>query len=81
MIDWVNVNTSKIKRIAFNSELKIMYVDFVESTLDVPFQGITEEVFYAFSTADNIDNYYELFIEGKYPRIETMTENKIHCPL
>jgi len=81
MIDWINVNSSKIRRIAFNTKLKMMYIDFVESTVDIPYQGVTETTFKEFSKAKNIDNYYELFIKDKYPRVEFNTENKINCPL
>lgn len=81
MIDWINVNSSKIRRIAFNAELKMMYIDFVESTVDIPYQGISEATFKEFSNAKNIDNYYELFIKDKYPCIEFNTENKINCSL
>ena len=79
MVEWVYVNTSKITRIAYNSDIEIMYVDFSGSTVDVPFKGVSEKVFREFSQAKNIDDFYENHIKNIFKRIEINTENKIAC--
>ena len=81
MVDWIYVNTSKISRIAYNSEINTMYIDFPDSVVDVPYKGVSEEVFKKFSEAKNIDEYYEKHIKDVFDRIVINTENQIDCKL
>lgn len=81
MVEWINVNESKIKRIAYNPEIKIMYIDFTGSSLDVPYHGITENLFKKFSQAKRVDDYYETHIKNKFEAVQISTENQISCSL
>ena len=81
MIEWIDVNTPKIKRIAYNPEIKIMYIDFSGSAIDTPYQDVTEKTFKKFSKARNIDDYYDTHIKDNFERVQISTENKINCSL
>lgn len=81
MTKWIYVNTPKITRIAYNSEIKIMYIDFTGSIVDIPYRGVTEKIFKKFSKAKKIDDYYEAHIKDKFQTVEISTENKINCSL
>ena len=81
MVDWIYVNTSKISRIAYNSTIKTMYIDFPDSIVDVPYKGVTEDVFKKFSEAKNVDEFYENNIKDVFERVVINTENQIDCKL
>lgn len=81
MIKWIEVNTPKIKRIAYNSEINIMYIDFSGSTTDTPYQGVAEYAFRKFSKAKKIDDYYEKHIKDNFQSVQISTENKINCSM
>ena len=81
MVEWININTSKISRIAYNSKINTMYIDFPDSTLDVPYKDVAEEVFIEFSQAKNVDEYYENNIKDTFERVVINTKNQIDCKL
>jgi len=81
MTEWIYVNTPKITRIAYNPEIKIMYIDFSGSTEDTPYQGVTEKIFRKFSKAKKIDEYFETHIKDNFKSVQISTENKINCSL
>lgn len=58
-----------------------MYIDFPDSIVDTPFKGVSEEVFKAFSVAENIDEFYEKKIKDVFEKIIINTENQIDCNL
>lgn len=81
MINWVNVNSKKIIRIAYNFEINVMYINFKGSTTDTPYQGVTEDKFNAFRNADNIDEYYKKHIKDDFMEVTLDTENTVGCRL
>ena len=81
MIKWINVNSKIISRIAYNTGVKILYIDFQGSSVDTPYAGVTKEMFEEFSNAENIDEYYEKYIKDSCEKIELDTENVVNCRL
>lgn len=81
MINWIDVNSPKITRIAYNPEILVMYIDFSGSITDTPYQGVTKAIFKKFSKANDIDGYYETHIKDKFQSVQISTENKINCSL
>lgn len=81
MINWINVNSKSIIRIAYNFDINIMYINFRGSITDTPYQGVTEDKFRAFSNADDIDEYYKKHIQDVYVEVAMDTENVVGCRL
>lgn len=81
MIKWINVESKIMSRIAYNAEVKIMYIDFKDSTIDTPFSGVNKALFESFCKADNIDDYYENFIKHKCEKVEIDTKNRVNIRL
>ena len=81
MIDWINVNSKKIIRIAYNFEIKMMYINFRGSTIDTPYQGVSEETFAEFSKANDIDDYFNRHIRDVHIKVKIDTENVVGCRL
>ena len=81
MIEWIDINSTKIRKIAYNSEIKIMYIDFVCSTIDTQYSGVSEKVFIEFSMADDIDQYYDSHINDVFEKVELNIVNNINLNL
>ncbi len=81
MIKWINVNSKIMSRIAYNSEVKTMYIDFKDSTVDTPYAGVNKALFKSFCEADNIDEYFETFIKNKCKKVEIDIENTVNIRL
>ncbi len=81
MIEWISVNTCKITRIGYSKEVNAMYIDFIGSTIDTPYQNVSEEVFKTFSQAKKIDDFYETEIKNIYQPTQINTESTIDCEI
>lgn len=78
MIEWFYVNTPKINKMAYNAEIKTMYIDFYGSTVDTPFKNVPKNTFLEFSQAYSVDEYYEKHIKTCYEKVKIGTENSIN---
>jgi len=78
MVKWINVNSKKISRIAYNPEVKTMFIDFKGSVVDTPYAGVNQVLFESFTNAEDIDEYYEAFIKKECEVVELDTENVIN---
>ena len=71
----------KIAKIAYNAELKTMYIAFQGSTVDTPFVGVSKKEFNKFSKAANIDEHFNDKIQGTFEEVTLDTEIVINCNL
>lgn len=81
MIKWVYINSAKITRIGYNAELETMYIDFNGSSLDTPYKRVSEKLFNDFSTAKNIDGFFDTQIKGFCEEVKLDIRNQIYCGL
>jgi len=81
MIEWIRVRSKKISKIAYNSEVKTMYIDFKGSNVDTPFMKVDENVFKMFCNAEDVDEFYRTKIKNSYQEAILNTENTINCRL
>jgi len=81
MIEWINVDSEIMSRIAYNSEVHTMYIDFKGSIVDTPYAGVKQSLFESFCEAENIDEYYENHIREECEKVELDTENVINVRL
>jgi len=66
MIKWVNVTSSAIRRISYDSSTNRMYIDFEDSDPVYTFCQVPEHVFQDFIKARSIGQYYHEYIKDKY---------------
>ncbi len=69
MTDWIIVNTQKINRIGYNPALKVLYVDFNGSQVDIPFTQVSIRTYKNLIKAKNIDNFFEENIQSKFNKV------------
>lgn len=81
MIEWIYINSEKISKVAYNKEIKTMYIDFIDSNVDTPYAGVTEAIFTAFCEAKNTDEFFKIHIKDCFEKIDINTENSINCRL
>lgn len=58
MINWVQVNSSAIRQIGYDSSSSRMYVDFEDSDPYYTFCGVPEQVFQEFMNSSSVGRYY-----------------------
>ncbi len=66
MINWVNVKSSAIRRIGYDSPTNRMYIDFEDSDPYYTFCRVPESVFQDFVNARSVGRYYHAHIKDKY---------------
>lgn len=81
MIKWISVNTCQITRIGYNQEINTMYIDFIGSSTDTPYQNVTEEMFKTFSQTERVDDFYEANIKGVYEPTKINIQSTIDCEI
>ena len=66
MTNWVNVRSSAIRKIGYDSSTNRMYIDFEDSDPYYTFCRVPEHVFHEFINARSIGRYYHAYIKDKY---------------
>jgi len=66
MIKWVDVRSSAINKIGYESSTHTMYIDFNNSDPHYPFCNVPEEVFKEFVNASSAGRYYHDHIKDRY---------------
>lgn len=66
MIDWVNVVSSAIRKIGYDSSTNRMYIDFEDSDPYYTYCRVPENIFRSFVSARSVGSYYHQFIKDKY---------------
>lgn len=66
MIEWMNVSSSAIRKIGYDSSSNTMYIDFEDSAPFYPFCNVPRHVFEEFVKARSIGSYYHRYIKDRY---------------
>lgn len=66
MTEWVNVRSTAIRRIGYNSDSMRMYIDFEDSDPVYTFCRVPERVFTEFVNARSVGQYYHQYIKDRY---------------
>ncbi len=66
MINWVNVTSSAIKKIGYDTSSNRMYIDFNDSDPYYTFCRVPEKVFQRGINASSVGQYYHAYIKDKY---------------
>jgi hypothetical protein len=66
MTEWVNVSSTAIRRIGYDSTSMRMYIDFEDSDPVYTFCNVPEYVFRAFVRAQSVGQYYHQHIKDRY---------------
>ncbi|MCO7223437.1 KTSC domain-containing protein [Pleionea sp. CnH1-48] len=64
MIDWVYVNSKRIRRIGYNSISHAMHVDIKNSPQSGMYKGVPKSLFCDFIMSEDIDAFYQEKIES-----------------
>ena len=66
MIKWVNVRSTAIIKVGYDSSINNMYIDFEDSDPHYTFCGVPESIFEDFVSSDSVGRYYHQNIKDKY---------------
>lgn len=66
MIEWVNVNSTAIRRIGYDALTMQMYIDFEDSAPYYTFCEVPEGVVRKFASASSVGKYYHQYIKDRY---------------
>lgn len=66
MVEWVNVRSSAIRKIGYDSVTMRMYIDFENSDPYYAHCSVPESVFRSFVSASSVGRYYHDFIKDQY---------------
>lgn len=66
MTNWVNVNSTAIRRIGYDQTSMQMYIDFEDSNPVYTFCRVPEHVFREFINARSVGQYYHQYIKDRY---------------
>lgn len=66
MIEWVNVNSTAIRRIGYDVLAMLMYIDFEDNAPYYIFCGVPEGTFREFTRASSVGRYYHQYIKDHY---------------
>lgn len=66
MIEWINIRSTAIRKIGYDSSINNMYIDFEDSDPHYTFCGVPELVFQDFISASSVGGYYHQHIKDKY---------------
>jgi len=81
MIEWIKVRSPVISKIAYNSEVKTMFVSYKGSTVDTPYTGVSKDMFIGLSNATDIDEHFDAHIKHHCKEVQIDTENVLSCDL
>lgn len=66
MTEWINVSSTAIRRIGYDSASMRMYIDFEDSDPVSTFCGVPERIFREFVSARSVGQYYHQHIKDRY---------------
>lgn len=66
MINWVNVISSAIRKIGYDSTKNKMYIDFEDSDPYYTYCRVPGNVFQYFVSAHSVGQHYHVYIKDKY---------------
>lgn len=66
MIEWIQVRSSAIRKIGYESATSRMYIDFEDSDPYYTYCNVPEHVFRKFVSAHSVGRYYHDNIKDKY---------------
>ncbi|WP_421201889.1 KTSC domain-containing protein [Aeromonas enteropelogenes] len=66
MTEWINVQSTAIRRIGYDSESMRMYIDFEDSNPVYTFHRVLINVFRSFVTTRSVGQYYHQYIKDRY---------------
>lgn len=66
MTEWVNVQSTAIRRVGYDSSSSTLYIDFTSSTPIYEYHGVPITVFREFINAPSVGRYYHSRIEHRY---------------
>lgn len=66
MTEWVNVNSTAIRKIGYDASTMQMYIDFEDSAPNYTFCRVPQRVFNEFIRASSVGSYYHQYIKDRY---------------
>lgn len=66
MIEWINVRSSAIRKIGYDSSISCMYIDFENSDPHYTYCRVPEKIFKSFVSARSVGGYYHQYIRDRY---------------
>ncbi|WP_461603818.1 KTSC domain-containing protein [Aeromonas salmonicida] len=66
MTEWINVRSTAIRRVGYDSESMQMYIDFEDSNPIYTYSRVPEHVFRTFVSARSVGQYYHQYIKDNY---------------
>ncbi|MAM58712.1 MAG: KTSC domain-containing protein [Salinicola sp.] len=66
MTEWVNVRSSAIRKIGYDTDTNRMYIDFEDSNPVYTYCSVPEELFCEFVSARSVGGFYHQYIKDKY---------------
>ncbi len=65
-IEWINVRSSAIRKIGYDSSNSRMYIDFEDSDPYYTYCGVPQNIFTTFVTAQSVGSHYHQYIKDRY---------------
>jgi len=81
MIQWVDVESAIISKIAYNTKSETLFVSYKKSSVDTPYSGVTQDMFKKLSKATDKSEYFEMHIKRFCKEIKIDTNNVLSCDL
>lgn len=66
MIEWVQVKSTAIRKVGYDSSSSSMYIDFEDSDPYYTFCNVPEQLFHEFINARSVGQYYHQYIKDRY---------------
>lgn len=66
MIEWINVNSTAIRKIGYDALTMQMYIDFEDSAPHYTFCSVPKSIFREFASASSVGRYYHQYIRDRY---------------
>jgi len=66
MTEWINVRSTAIRKIGYDTQTRRMYIDFEDSDPVYTFCGVPEQIFREFVSARSVGQYYHHHIKDRY---------------
>ena len=66
MINWINVRSTAVRKIGYDSSNSRMYIDFEDSEPYYTYCRVPENVFNSFVSAGSVGSYYHRYIKDRY---------------
>ncbi|MES9937210.1 MAG: KTSC domain-containing protein [Sedimenticola sp.] len=65
-MEWISLNSSAIRRVAYDPATRRMYIDFENSDPHYSFCGVPESVFQGLIRAHSAGSYYHHHIKDRF---------------